>query len=113
MKTIMALALVGSMVMNLSLDKRNNNPQYCYRITEANPASLFTRTQSFCHSTQALCMRSADRARERATENVEISGCERTNRLFCVNVHNTRWCSSDLYQCSETAQYFGIDHGCR
>lgn len=113
MKTIMALALVGSMVMNLSLEKRNNNPQYCYRVTESTSASLFTRTQSFCHTTQALCMRSADRARERSSEHIEVSGCERTNRLFCVSVHNTRWCSSDLYQCSETAQYFGIDHGCR
>jgi hypothetical protein len=113
MKTIIALALVASMVINLSLEKRNNRQQYCYRITEATSASLFTRTQSFCQTTQALCVRSYEQARGRASEHTEISGCERTTRLFCVNVNNTRWCSSDLYQCSETAQYFGIDHGCR
>jgi len=108
MKTLIALLTAGALV--IGGNKWNRGQHYCYNATRSSPSEMFPTTQAYCYSNLPLCMRGADRSREAGGQ--EVSSCQSTNRLYCLTVHGNRWCSTDQYLCSETAQHFGIDSGC-
>jgi hypothetical protein len=91
------------------LSKPNRTQHYCFNTTETIANAMFPRTQAYCFNTAALCTTNHDRV---AAHNNEVSSCQRTTELYCINASGVRWCSTDQYLCNETAQYFGIDHSC-